>query len=906
MQSNNENGFSIRDKNGDISLRKFVNTMDFSLDSIKLREVYEKVTRRKNFTFEINNKEYTQNIINVKFTYAYKEFNKAGKNTYVRAGYAFRDCSFEDCVCIKNNELIAIQTNVQVNSPLPSEILGDNFIFEDGTYQQTGTIAVLKNKAELREYLYENGFICDGIEYVRYKRSSGSSRVGKCLFVNKRLASRMHKWDMCGLSIKDGDKVDLAALEAYIALPMSSIIDTLEIFPENILVVEDYESVFEDEVVAIDIKNGTLNAEQKIASVQNSIWDGQSLMDVSLFSKYKDKGMLLLRNRFFKTCAFNTNIQRWFKDNNITDISQLNGYTQAKKIEDVKLITTPSSIKYLKFSTIEKWLKNIDVTFGVVKYEKKTHFFGGRMVQSHYQLFNTLQLSFDEMKQILQPSLDYITTVRNDPDVLRYHISYPYGEMEITPLNSKNEIVFKLLGINNKFAQTKLYYDFRNDLVKAFMRNLKRGHVLLHGNYSTLLGNPIEMLQQSIGIFKGKSQVGIGNVHSTNFEYDKTLLGSRSPHICASNIWLPINKENELIDKYTNLTKEIVCVNSINENLLQKLNGCDFDSDTVLLTDDELLICVAKKNYNIFKVPTCFVDAKKTERYYTNAQKADLDIKTSVNKIGEIVNLSQQLNSLFWDRINKGQKIEDNLDLYYDICKLAVLSGTEIDRAKKEFEINSMKEIKRLKDKYKIAKNEKIIKPMFFKMITLENGYELSNKIQYKYFKTSMDYLQRALSSYNYFKTQGKKDEAIPLISIVKEPPLNFDAGYYCSQRDRIIDIVRTTKASINYLYLDYDLKTKGEKEIVKRQVADIRQECVEYIDSLSTNEHIMYLLLKDIERKPYKDISKFIFEILFGTPNKAFFTMIINNQEKMWQLKEHEDGNIKLYDYMFIKRKIA
>lgn len=33
---------------------------------------------------------------------------------------------------------------------------------------------------KLRKYFYTNGFNLDGIHYVRYKRSAGSSREGKC------------------------------------------------------------------------------------------------------------------------------------------------------------------------------------------------------------------------------------------------------------------------------------------------------------------------------------------------------------------------------------------------------------------------------------------------------------------------------------------------------------------------------------------------------------------------------------------------------------------------------------------------------------------------------------------------------------------------------------------------------
>lgn len=64
----------------------------------------------------------------------------------------------------------------------------------------------------------------------------------------------MHKWEMCGIKLKEGDKVDLAALEAYIALTLSSIIDTIEIKPENILILDDYESTFTDTVIATEMK----------------------------------------------------------------------------------------------------------------------------------------------------------------------------------------------------------------------------------------------------------------------------------------------------------------------------------------------------------------------------------------------------------------------------------------------------------------------------------------------------------------------------------------------------------------------------------------------------------------------------------------------------------------------------
>lgn len=177
------------------------------------------------------------------------------------------------------------------------------------TYKsQEGNLIKMK---DLREHFYENGFHLDGIHYVRYKRSAGSSREGKCLFIDDRLYRHMTKWSECGLK----PRKDLASWESYRALSLSSIKGTIEITLDSILFVPDYKSVFEEEVVSVEIEDGKLSARTKRTQIANDIWDGESLLDESVFANgYADKHMVLLRNKFFKSCAFRTRLQKWFKD----------------------------------------------------------------------------------------------------------------------------------------------------------------------------------------------------------------------------------------------------------------------------------------------------------------------------------------------------------------------------------------------------------------------------------------------------------------------------------------------------------------------------------------------------------------------------------------------------------------
>lgn len=899
----NPDGYNLKLKDGQYNLRKFINTLDFSLDLIELKKIYRKKYRRNDFSFQIKNHSYTTNVINLTFKYSVKEWNQMSRNTFVKYGYDYRTLTFNDCIaCNENGEIVGIQTGCCVQSPVSG--LPEYFHTEDAEikttdgeiqkqYKKVKEPKTMKTNADLRKELYRNGFICNGVKYSRMKRSSGSARVGKCLFIKEDLLKPVLKFSSAGISLKNGDEVDLAAYESYISLTSSSIIGTIPIAPENILLVDDYESVFCEDVVETHNEDGWLATSEKNCEIKNSIWDGQSLIDVSLLGEYDCHGMVLLRNLMFKSCCFNCNIQQWFKDNGITEISQLNGNTRAGRIEDVKLITTPSSIKYLKFGSLDRWLDHLYPEFGIVKYDKKTHFFGGRLVQTHYQLINTLQLSKEEIKEFLQESFEFAQLLRDYPAVVRYYIRYPdLNDVTLMerPMLDKNDVVYHLMCVNENFARTKYYQEFLHDLLASYYKNLKNGHVYVNGNYSTLLGNPIEMLQQAVGIFEGESQIGVGNIHNTRFEYDKTLLGSRSPHVTMGNIWLAENKENQLIDRYLNLTDEIVCINSIGENVLQRLSGSDFDSDTVLLTDNEILIKAARRNYHTFKTPTSFVTAKKVTRYYTPEEQADLDIKTSVNKIGEIINLSQELNSLLWDKLYHGYSYKEISHLYYDICQLDVMSGIEIDKAKKEFDIDNSRELDKIREKYKAEFRDEYDKkkmPHFFSHISKQKGYYNPEKKNYCKYHTSMDYLQTAINGFR-IKNPYKKDW-LAFVTILDKSLFRTSAVNQ-KQINRIYSVINQFISERKKIFasdMGKEEKFERSKQLYQNLVYDINSETIGF----ST----LYRLLCSVEEKENSQIKNTLLQILFLCGNDSFNKAILHSVSELEQL-ESGGNDIKLF----------
>lgn len=831
-------GVNLRDKDNNLMFNKFVNTLDDSLD---MR--YLKMIMPKDFIFKVNNKYYSRHIVNLDFNLSVLSYNQFYGNMYVKFGYLSDDLVFEDNICIIDDELVGIIINKNVENPR-LDCLNKYFIYncDKKIYERsTRMFSKVAPTKDIKRFLYTNDFIIDGLNFTRFKRSSGASRKGKCMFIYKDIYEKFCKWEISGLNIKANDEIDLAAFESYRALSASSIIGSVTIPKENILIVDDYFSNFSEDAVKVSVEDSKLVSNIGKCDISNSIWDGMSLGDSSLFKgKYKNKGMLLLRNKtMFKSCMFNTNIQKFFKDKGITDIKQLSGFTLAKNISDIKLITTKSSIKYMKFAnSYMDWFNNYSSLFGIVKYEKPTKF--ANKVKTHYQLLNTLNFNMENMDDFMQDNISLLKKLRDDIVFFKSYLKMEKtDDKRFLHINTINDMICELIDSNPDFEYTKIFNKFRNDKIKSLVNGYRMGNVFVNGNYSVLCGNPIEMLYFSIGQFDGTARTLVDNeIYNTNFKFGIDILGSRSPHITIGNIFLAVNKFNKEIETYMKTTREIVYINSIKSNVLQRLNGADFDSDTMLLTDNSLLIKLAMDIIHLYKVPTAFIDYLSIKRRYNHEELAELDIRTSVNKIGEIVNLSQYLNSLLWHNINRN--IEFDIDeLYKDICKLSVLSGIEIDRAKKEFEIDTSYELTSLRLKYNIKENNMTVKPMFFKRITLNNGYKLNDNICYKYFDTSMDYIQKVINKHLYkFYTKSNKDNILSISDIIKNRDYKTkDINY--RQKKEIEAILRELQNK--FLYKN-KFKSYKSKAIYENEKAI----CIKKIMNYKINNATAFYIIKD------------------------------------------------------------
>lgn len=580
---------------------------------------------------------------------------------------------------------------------------------------------------ELMDEVYP-GFVLDGERYVQFMRTPGKARTGAILFIKEKLLKDFLSWARMGIDYECiSGQVDIAGLKAAESLILSEIKDIAVINSSEILLVPDVKvpcKIAKGKASITEMGQDGMavtHDNEKEITIYNDIFDGQSLLAPEYY--HDGKSMILLRNRLFKSAAFCFDIQRWFRDNDVTDIRQLNGFTLAEKVEDIKLITTPNSLKFMKQksfisfeypvedlerATFEYWLHEIEkdeCIFGVVKNEYASGFIKGY----NYQVDNSMPLSKDEVRELLRYEFDRIQKAKDDNDyfVNEFIQRKMHKESKCDPKMYKfSDSVYGLYKINPDIQHTKFFRDYKNNMLGTDYKDLlKQGRYKLeNSDYCVVCSNPFEMIQHACGV----SQENWVRIHEGREAYckyfprDRDLIATRSPHIYSGNVICLHNTYHEWFDRYMRLSDNIVVINSIESDIMYRANGMDFDSDALLVSSNEILVKKARYCEENFPTPICMVEPMSKKRYYCMEDFIDCDKVIANAKIGEIVDLSQLLESYYYDvlsdpDVNEEKKEEVLLYLRNEISKLASISGCEIDRAKREFPINTDRELKRIR-----------------------------------------------------------------------------------------------------------------------------------------------------------------------------------------------------------------
>lgn len=798
-----------------------------------------------------------------------------------------------------------------------------------------GKRKIVANKRKIRKYIYEHGFDMDGVHYIFYKRGSGKAKNGYALYIQEDMYEKLIYRSRLGLNFKKDEELDLTSLLAYESLISSGINFTIELNPKTeILIIDDiYGIEFESLASVTREKNKEITTKNEIIKLQNCLTDGQALLDESVFKEHgkEDKGMMLLRNDLLKTCGFNTKLQKWFKQNGITIITDMfgNEYEASK----IKLVITPNSLKFLKFAykigsgskkeCYDYWKEHVDSTFGVVKCDKEGNY--GSYNRSTYQLLNSIpNLIYDDLMELTTIERDYVMLLKNDPAVFRNYLGCDAKlslklEKDIeegdVSLVENADLMNALMLVNSDIQYTTKFKKLKSVLISNYISHLKEGKIRLQDTkYVTIVSNPYEMLLSLVGKYENKSIMTGREVYCKYYSDRQEFCISRNPHINAGNVMYSKNiYHNEY--EWFNFTDNIMAVNFFDNDMPDRLQGEDTDSDTNLVIPHPILVAKAQYCEENFATPINRVKGSSKPRKNNMVELQKLDVILSDNYIGKIVNMSQIINSYLNDVISKGESKEIIDELYQASSRLSSMSQIEIDKSKKVFdnismskELNKMRQIPYIRYKEESNKYDEIVKkmvvPNFFSMVSDSNDYRVFER-----FNTPLDILQDVLIFKSAKYKKGEKNKEFIDLLLINSKELQGE--YQTKSVLAVYKIIEQCGKRINGLKIKTcTLNDKAKKTVEKKSKLDAVQD----LKKLKTNESTILAILKKAFQKEkddtlnFKKYSMLTLNLLFLSKKvevlKCFGTKNMDIDEVLIKIKESYDFNIFGEKYQKVCRR--
>ena len=539
-------------------------------------------------------------------------------------------------------------------------------------------------------------------EVVHYKmlyRTPGKAKKGSCMFIRSSLYNKAHNFLWMGLKLPKKN-APIVEIGAYSSLITSSIEGKVKIEPENILILKDVDSFFKTKVLSIelDAEKHCRAIEKDNYEVKNTLFDGQALIDTSIFPEWGN-GYVLLRHHFFKAAAFHARIQDFFRDyfgDNYETATVTDMWGNEHIAKDIKLITTDNACKFLKFknASYEYWSDRVrenGCQFGIVKTAHVSKL--GDKQRMSYQMVNALNI--DNMSEVLADSIEYVEKLKNnDAEFLKYLRKNQ---------NFSNDyvVLLALCEQNPNFINCDYFRERRTDIIHAYAKEIRVGHILQNADNLVIVGNPYGMLMHSVGANALEDPTfehedGCIQCYTGRFEDGEYLAEFRSPFNSRANLGYVHNHYHPLFFKYFNLGKQIIAVNMIGTDFQAKNNGSDQDSDQVYVTNEPNIVEHAK--YCCSYYPTVDNNIPMEKNIYSRdiINFATIDNKLSAAQldIGESSNVAQIGLSYTYNDFGK------DFEHYVDV--LAVLAQCSIDNAKKTFDVNIHSEIQRIKEEMNI------------------------------------------------------------------------------------------------------------------------------------------------------------------------------------------------------------
>lgn len=522
------------------------------------------------------------------------------------------------------------------------------------------------------------GFSINGVEYKRLLGTNGGIKNSTIVFVSERLHSELYRRVENG---RDPTKeLVTAKLEAYKALTCSASIPVS--LPNGILVVNDAETEFLSNVVYVsDEKDGEPVMEERenqIISLDAS--DGYGLMLPCLAERWsRELGLgytaSAMNSRFsFEKGVLVTFDFREFAEKIAGQYMVKDAWGNDVDVRNVEAVFTTSMVKLWDSyescdDYVSKSLAN-HYTFGITKTSPEEL---ESERTTNYQFLQSYDLDDEDIRKLIQPTIDEFRDVLSGD--WRKSVLFLKG-INLTERNigRLDDDYIKAMMIDHRVARDPYVQNVIYQLIRNRINEAKVGVLKVHGNYSIVTGDPYLLCQSFFGM-KPTGLLKAGEIYNQYWADHgaEKLACFRAPMTTHSNIRMVRPVDNEDVRNWYRYIKTTTVFNAW-DTATAALNGCDYDGDCVMLTDNEVLVS------KLIPMPALMcVQRKADKRISTEMDFIKSNIDSFGNDIGQTTNW---ITSMFEVRAGFAPESQEYKILTYRIQCGQLYQQNAIDKAK--------------------------------------------------------------------------------------------------------------------------------------------------------------------------------------------------------------------------------
>lgn len=614
------------------------------------------------------------------------------------------------------------------------------------------------------------------------------------------------------------------------------------------------------------------------------------------------EGFIYCRSHFFKSCLFAGNIQEFFKDYCVehgidyktATTEKTDMFKRKLKLRDIKAVISDKSIKWLKFVDLmggkeskafrywRNFMKEHGNWFEIVKTVHHSKL--GEYQKSAYQMNNSVPSTDRNILQsVANCSIEYYNLLKNnDAEYLKY-LAMTKNRFNI------NEVLLAMAGWNSDFTKTELFREKKSKDLNKLKNEMLAGRLWQKADNLTIMDNPISMLLTAVGdkapLNEDCFSVMADGVqcYTAKFKDGERLAAFRNPHNSPNNIIHLYNVyPDKLLKYFPNIGENIIVFNAIGTDTQARLNSQDCDSDFVYVTNQPELAELARTAYVEYPTIINSVEEKGVSEYHfcpEDFAKMDNAISAAQISIGVSTDLAQMALSYYYAGKMKSRELEDIFII------LSVIGQISIDLAKKNFDINVVNEINRIK---RLSCMESGLVARFMADAKkIKNPKKKYSEGTVQRMNCPMDIMAEIIEEETIQYPENRK-ERLHVRKFFDENILKMKADN--RKAKRMAQVIQKYNDSMQKIRTNYGLDEEDEAYFVLKN--SVLNNALHKIGNKNIDQAIVMKLIIEAIEGEYTVVQNTMLNFLYQMAPELFLKCFVKNEQKVEENLQQNDEN--------------